>query len=66
MPKMKTNKAVKKRFKITKTGKVLASSSFRRHLMTDRSSKKKRQSRRWREVDPTDTKRIKALLPYQR
>jgi large subunit ribosomal protein L35 len=66
MPKMKTNKAVRKRFKITKTGKVLASSSFHRHLMTDRSSKKKRQSRRWQKVDKSGVRRVKALLPYQR
>ena len=66
MPKIKTNKAVKKRFKITKNGKVLAPGSFRRHMMTDRSSKRKRQSRGWREVDPSDRKKIKLLLPYGR
>lgn len=66
MPKIKTNKAVKKRFKITKNGKVLASNSFRRHLMTDRTSKKKRRLRQWRQVDPSDKHRIKALLPYER
>ena len=66
MPKIKTNKAVKKRFKITKRGKVLASSSFRRHLMADRKPKKKRQLRGWKAVDPTDRHRIKGLLPYER
>lgn len=66
MPKIKTNKAVKKRFKLTKSGKVLSSKSFRRHLMTDRSSKKRRHSRGWHEVDPTDKRRIKLLLPYGR
>ncbi len=66
MPKIKTNKAVKKRFKITKKGKVLGPKSFRRHMMTDRSAKRKRQSRGWHEVDPTDKKRIRALLPYDR
>ena len=64
MPKIKTNKAVKKRFRITKNKKVLARGSFRRHMMTDRSSKKKRQSRKLRQVDRTDRKRIIALLPY--
>ncbi len=66
MPKMKTNKAVKKRFRITKNKKVLSRKSFRRHLMTDRSSKKKRQSRGWKNVDKTDKKRIQMLLPYDR
>ena len=66
MPKIKTNKAVKKRFKLTKNGKVLSVKSFRRHLLADRSSKKKRHSRGWREVDRTDRRRIKLLLPYGR
>lgn len=66
MPKMKTNKAVKKRFKITKNKKVLSRGSFRRHMMTDRTPKKKRQSRKLRHVDPTDRKRILAMLPYGR
>ena len=64
--KMKTNKAVRKRFKVTKNKKVLSTKSFRRHLLADRSSKRKRQSRGWRVVDPTDRKRILNLLPYDR
>ena len=66
MPKLKTNKAMAKRFKITKTGKVLAPASLRRQLLTDRSSKKKRQARKWHAVDPTNIKGIKKGLPYQR
>ncbi len=66
MPKMKTNKAVKKRFRITKNKKVLSFKSFRRHLMTDRTAKKKRQGRRARLVDPSDRKRILMRLPYAR
>jgi large subunit ribosomal protein L35 len=66
MPKIKTNKAVKKRFRITKNKKVLSTSSFKRHLLTDRSAKKRRQNRGWRNVDKTDAKRILGLLPYDR
>lgn len=65
MPKMKTNKAAKKRFRITKNKKVMSVSSFRRHLLTDRSSKKKRQLRGWRQVDASDRKRILMMLPYR-
>jgi large subunit ribosomal protein L35 len=64
MPKLKTNKAMKKRFKVTKTGKVLAPTSFHRHLMTDRSSKKKRKSRKWQAIDSPDVRHIKRGLPY--
>ena len=64
MPKIKTNKAARKRFKITKNKKVLSRGSFRRHMMADRSPKKKRQSRKMRPVDPSDRKRVLRLLPY--
>ena len=64
MPKLKTNKAAKKRFRITKNKKVLGSKSMRSHMMTDRTSKKKRQSRGYHEVDPADRKKIAAMLPY--
>jgi large subunit ribosomal protein L35 len=60
--KLKTNKAVKKRFKITATGKVMYSKAGRRHLLTDKSSKKKRSMRRQREIHPSDLKRLKNLL----
>ncbi len=66
MPKLKTNKAVKKRFKVTKGGKVLKTSTLRRHMMVDRHPDKKRQGRGWSVVDDTDVKRIKTLLPYDK
>lgn len=66
MPKIKTNKAMKKRFRITKNKKVLSTKSFRRHLLTDRSAKKKRQLRGWRLVDKADSKKILRGLPYDR
>lgn len=65
MPKIKTNKAAKKRFRVTKNKKVLSPKSFRRHMMTDRTSKKKRQSRGMRHVDPADKKKIQLMLPYE-
>lgn len=40
---MKTNKSAKNRFKVTKTGKVLFNRQNRRHIMTKKSSKRKRQ-----------------------
>ena len=64
MPKMKTKKAVSKRFRISKNKKVLSRGSFRRHMMADRTSKNKRQSRKVRQADPSDRKRILSLLPY--
>ncbi len=60
----KTNKAVKKRFKITGTGKVLRNRAGRRHLAGSKKSKKRRASRRWQEADHTDTHRVIENLPF--
>jgi large subunit ribosomal protein L35 len=62
----KTKKAVAKRFKITATGKVLRSQSSRRHLMSAKNAKRKRQASRSVLVDKTDIARIKANLPFSR
>ena len=64
MPKLKTKKAVRKRFKLTAGGKVLKPQSFRRHLLGDKSSSRKRRLRRAQLVDAVDAKRVKRCLPY--
>ena len=64
MPKLKTRKAVKKRFKLTADGKVLRTHTKRRHILTDRSKDKKRAFKRYAVVDQTDADRIKKVLPY--
>ncbi len=60
----KTRKAVAKRFKITATGKVLRSHASRRHLLSSKNAKKKRQLAKSALVDKTDVQRIKANLPF--
>ena len=60
----KTRKAVAKRFKITATGKVLRSHASRRHLLSSKNAKKKRQLAKSAVVDATDVQRIKANLPF--
>jgi large subunit ribosomal protein L35 len=60
----KTKKAVAKRFKVTGTGKVLRSQSSRRHLLVNKSSKRKRQLGKSLVVDATDVARIKENLPF--
>jgi large subunit ribosomal protein L35 len=65
MPKLKTRKGVKKRFKITKTGKVLRKKAGRRHLLTKKSRKRKRGMNRPAKVENRRfRKTIKRLLPY--
>ena len=63
MPKLKTNKAAKKRFKITATGKVLFRPAGKRHIMSGKPSKRRRQKRRWRSFDGGhDAKDIRRLI----
>ena len=66
MPKIKTNKAMKKRYRITKNGKVIANRTKRRHMLTDRSPKSKRQSRRTMTVETVHVNAIKLCMPYHR
>ncbi|HEY2102918.1 MAG TPA: 50S ribosomal protein L35 [Chthoniobacterales bacterium] len=60
----KTRKSVAKRFKITASGKVLRSRASRRHLLSAKNAKKKRQLAKTGRVHKTDVARIKANLPY--
>jgi large subunit ribosomal protein L35 len=63
MPKLKTNKAAKKRFKITATGKVLFRPAGKKHLMSGKTSKRRRQMRRWRSFEGKhDAKDIRILV----
>jgi large subunit ribosomal protein L35 len=60
----KTRKAVAKRFKITGRGKVMRAHASRRHLLSSKNAKRKRQLSKSAVVDKTDVARIKANLPY--
>jgi large subunit ribosomal protein L35 len=46
MPKVKTNSSAKKRFKVTATGKIMHQKSFKRHILTKKSKKRKRNMRK--------------------
>lgn len=61
----KTKKSVAKRFKVTAGGKVLRAQASRRHLMSSKSAKKKRQLAKTAVVDKTDAARILENLPYR-
>ena len=63
MPKMKTKKAASKRFRKTANG-FKRGQSHRRHILTKKPSKRKRQLRREMQVNETDMNRVKQLLPY--
>jgi large subunit ribosomal protein L35 len=64
MPKMKTKSSVKKRFKITGTGKVMAGAAGKRHRLISHNSKYIRQNRGTRELAKPDAIRVKRWAPY--
>jgi len=64
MPKMKTNRGAAKRFKLTGTGKIKRNKAFSSHILTKKSTKRKRNLRQSGIVDSANSKAIKRILPY--
>jgi len=64
MPKMKTHRGAAKRFKKTGTGKLKRSKAFKRHILTKKSAKTKRNLRKGTMVSAAQEKAMKKLLPY--
>ena len=64
MPKMKTSRAAAKRFKLTGTGKLKRGKAYRRHILTKKTRKTKRNLRKPEIVDSTNVKNMKKILPY--
>ena len=64
MPKMKTSRAAAKRFKLTGSGKLKRNKAYRRHILTKKSPKTKRNLRKAGLVDTTNVKNMKKILPY--
>ncbi|MBB6621854.1 50S ribosomal protein L35 [Clostridium gasigenes] len=64
MPKMKTHKGAAKRFKKTGTGRLKRAKAFKSHILTKKSSKRKRNLRKSALVSTTQEKTMKKLLPY--
>jgi large subunit ribosomal protein L35 len=62
MPKMKTNAGAKKRFKLTGTGKIKRKHAFKSHILTKKSTKRKRNLTHMGLVDSTDLSNVKKML----
>ncbi len=67
MPKLKTHTGAKKRFKLTKTGKIKRAHAYKRHLLNNagKTSKRKRGLRKAAYADKTNVKAIKLLIPFK-
>lgn len=64
MPKLKTCRGAAKRFTILKSGKIKRKRAYLSHILTSKSTKRKRNLRRGTFINSTDTKEIRRLLPY--
>ena len=64
MPKLKTKSGVKKRFRLTATGKVIATQANKRHGMIKRTNKQIRQLRGTTILSPADAPIVKKWMPY--
>jgi len=64
MPKLKTHRGAAKRFSLTANGKVKRSKAFASHILTKKTTKRKRTYRRSAIVDSANHKAVKRLIPY--
>jgi len=64
MPKLKTHRGAKKRFKVTGRKKIVHSKAYKSHLLTKKSAKRKRGLGKKTTISSSDIKRIKKMLPY--
>jgi len=65
MPKIKTHSGAKKRFKMSKNGKSMIAHANKSHILTKKSTKRKRGLRQQVVADKTNQKQIKRLIPYK-
>ena len=64
MPKIKTHRGAAKRFKKTASGKLRYRKSFRSHILTSKTQKRKRHSRKGAILEPAQADYIKTIIPY--
>ncbi len=65
MPKIKTNRGAAKRFKTTGTGKIVRHKAFASHILTKKTTKRKRGLRKSSIVDSANKKQVARLIPYK-
>lgn len=64
MPKMKTNRSAAKRFKKTGSGNLKRNKAYKQHILTKKSTKRKRNLRQSAMTDATNVKNMKKIMPY--
>ena len=64
MPKLKTHRGAAKRFKVTATGRFKRSKAYKSHILTKKTTKRKRKLDTSTLVHPSDQRRVASMLPY--
>jgi large subunit ribosomal protein L35 len=64
MPKMKSKRGAAKRFKIRPSGSIKRGGAYKRHILTKKTTKRKRQMRRRSAVNSTNMAAVRSMLPY--
>ncbi len=64
MPKLKTHRGAAKRFKLTATGKIKRSHAYKSHILTKKTTNRKRRLRHSALISKAEKRRVKLLLPY--
>ena len=65
MPKIKTHSGAKKRFKISKNGKVIRAHANKSHILNKKTTKRKRGLRQTTVTDQTNVAKVKKMIPYK-
>ncbi len=65
MPKIKTHSGAKKRFRLSKGGKVRRAHAYKSHILNKKSTKRKRNLRKVTVADKTNVAQVKRLIPYK-
>ena len=65
MPKLKSHSGAKKRFNLTKTGKVQRAKAFKSHILTKKDTKRTRRLRAGGYADVTNESAIRKMIPYK-
>ena len=65
MPKIKTHSGAKKRFKLTKNGKVVRAHANKSHILNKKTTKRKRNLRKTAIADVTNVAKVKRMIPYK-
>jgi large subunit ribosomal protein L35 len=65
MPKLKTHSGAKKRFNLTKTGKVKRACAYKNHILNKKTTKRKRRLRNGTYADVSNAPVIKQMIPYK-